>query len=157
MKKTLLLGLLAAAIMTLSFTGCKNNPDLGTAPKIKGVIILTPSNYTNTFYWDDAVPLAETNLSLSSDYRLAILMEDPDIDIVEVVISKEITFNNWWHWTNLEYTKEAFWSGLSINFSEMNSENKEAFKMENGTFYVKLIDSKGNESNIGSVSGITIQ
>ena len=157
MKKTLFVGLLAAAIMAISFTGCNNNADLGTAPTIKGAIFMTRSNYNNTYYWDDAVPLAETNLSLSSDYSLAIKMEDPDIDIVEVVISKEITFNKWWHWTNLKYTKEAFWSGLSINFSEMTSDEKEAFKMENGTFYVKLIDSKGNESNIVFVSGITIQ
>ncbi len=157
MKKSLFVGLLAAAIMAISFTGCKNNVDPGTAPTITGAFMMTSEDYESIYLWDNALTHAQTDLSLSGDYRLAIKMEDPDKDIVEVVISKQITFDNWWHWANLKYTSGAFWTGLSINFSEMTSDEKEAFKMENGTFYVKLIDSKGNESNIKSVSGITVQ
>ena len=157
MKKTLFVGLLAAAIMAISFTGCNNNVDPGTAPTIHGVIILTQSDYENTNSWNNALPLAQTNLSLSGDYRLSIKMEDPDKDIVEVAFSKEITFDNWWHWTDLKYTDEAFWTGLRINFSTMTASDKNDFKMNNGTFYVKVIDAKGNKSNIYPVSGITVQ
>jgi hypothetical protein len=159
MKKTLFVGLLAAAIMAISFTGCKNNPDLGTAPTITGAFMMTSEDYDDKsiYLWDDALTHAQTDLSLSGDYRLAIKMEDPDKDIVEVVISKQITFDNWWHWTDLKYTSEAFWTGLRINFSTMTASDKNDFKMNNGTFYVKIIDAKGNKSNIYPVSGITVQ
>ena len=159
MKKSLFVGLLAAAIMAISFTGCKNNVDPGTAPTITGAFMMTSEDYDDEsiYLWNDALTHAQTDLSLSGDYRLAIKMEDPDKDIVEVVISKEITFDNWWHWTDLKYTSEAFWTGLRINFSTMTASDKESFKMTNGTFYVKVIDSKGNVSNIKSVSGITVQ
>lgn len=159
MKKTLFVGLLAAAIMAISFTGCNNNVDPGTAPTIKGAFIMTSTDYADTTiqYWNDALTHAKTDLSLSGDYCLAISMEDPDKDIVEVVISKEITFDNWWHWENLKYNNESFWTGLRINFSTMSASDKESFKMTNGSFYVKVIDSKGNVSNIKSVSGITVQ
>ena len=157
MKKTLFVGLLAAAIMAISFTGCNNNVDPGTAPTIHGVIILTQSDYENTNYWNDALPLAQTNLSLSGNYRLSIKMEDPDKDIVEVAICKNSSFDDYWHWTGLSWDDVAFWGGVSLNFSTMTTAQKESFKMDNGTFYVKIIDSKGNESNIKSVSGITVQ
>ena len=161
MKKTLFVGLLAAAIMALSFTGCKNNPDLGTAPAITDACFVTEADDNNINYIEDLAGKRQTTLHLKSTaYKFYCLATDNEQDIKNVLLSFSTnpTLENSIYWTlNTPNSKKNVWGVLGADFT---GDDKESDRLNmvcnNATLYVKAIDSMGNESNIFQLQNITI-
>ena len=152
--KKLLLGLLAAAVVTLTLAGCKNNEDTGTAPIIHDAFFA--SNTDDTSYSNTKTQYKLTTLSLSKHTDLIVFdVEDPDLDITEITISTKSDFSTYYHWTGLKFNNEVarFWSALTCGWREINPTN---YIISNSPIYVKVIDSKGNESEVFTITGITI-
>ena len=154
--KKLLLGLLAAAVVTLILAGCKNNTDNGTAPIIHDAFFA--SNTDNTSYSNTKTQYKLTNLSLSNTTDLIVFdVEDPDLDITEITISTKSDFSTYYHWTGLKFNNEVarFWSALTCGWN-IEASKKSNYVQSNSPVYVKAIDSNGNESEVFTIPGITI-
>lgn len=157
MKKTFLLGLLAAAIMTLTLTSCNPNVDTGTAPTITGALFVTPSDLIDNPVWSTVIERETKNLSLNQNYRLCVKWNDPDLDVVEVGICQDDKFNSYWHWDQLKFDdpQKDMWAIFKFNLSEING--KENYIQNNKPVYVRVTDSKGNYSLIYTINGITVR
>ena len=122
MKKTLLVGLLAAAIMALSFTGCKNNPDLGTAPAITDACYVTKADDSNIQHISDIVGKRQTTLHLKSiAYTFYCFATDNEQDIKKVLLSFSTnpTLENSIYWTiNTPNRDKKVWGVLGADFTK---------------------------------------
>ena len=160
MKKTLFVGLLAAAIMALSFTGCKNNPDLGTAPTITDACFVTEADDDNINYIADLAGKRQTTLHLKSTaYKFYCLATDNEQDIKNVLLSFSTnpTLENSIYWTlNTPNRDKKLWGVLGADFTENTDEYRLGMTCSNTTLYIKVIDSMGNESNTFPLQNITI-
>ena len=155
MKKTLFIGLLAAAIMALSFTGCKNNADLGTAPKLTDFFITTNSESSvsstelNTLQRITTVTTYPDNTpkdNATVKYREVLVYNDPDIDIVRI----EFSFDNFQTIiTDDEFTQDYEYEILTYKNQYYYDSN---IPRNPTTYSVRLVDSKGNVSNVLSIS-----
>lgn len=152
--KKLLLGLLAAAVVTLTLAGCKNNSDNGTAPIIHDAFFASDTD--DTSFSNTKTQYKLTTLSLSNTTDLIVFdVEDPDFDITEIAISTKSDFSTYYHWTGLQWNNEVarFWSALTCGW---NTSQKSNYVQSNSPVYVKAIDSNGNESEVFTIPGITI-
>ena len=161
MKKTLLLGLLAAAIMALSFTGCKNNPDPGTAPAITDACFVTEADDINILNISDIVGKRQTTLHIKSiAYTFYCFATDNEQDIKNVLLSFSTnpTLENSIYWTlKTPNSKKNVWGVLDADFTGDDKESdRSGMVCNNATLYVKAIDSMCNESNIFTLQNITI-
>ena len=160
MKKTLFVGLLAAAIMAISFTGCKNNPDLGTAPTITDACFVTEADDNNIHYIEDLAGKRQTTLHLKSTaYKFYCLATDNEQDIKNVLLSFSTnpTLENSIYWTlNTPNSKKQVWGVLGADFTKNTDEYRLGMECSNTTLYIKVIDSMGNESTIFPLQNITI-
>ena len=149
MKKSLFAGLLIAAIMALSFTGCSSNSD-GTAPELEEYFWTEDSKAVSGAKWDDktAVPrLTEITMenpstpndSVTHTFAAVVMFNDPDKDVVKLEISKTEDFAELWD--EAEITQEydgqiSWWNGLYITGTQTTTE----------TLYARLVDEKDNYS-----------
>ena len=154
--KKLLLGLLAAAVVTLTLAGCKNNSDNGTAPIIHDAFFASDTD-DNSFS-NTKAQYKLTTLSLNNKTDLIVFdVEDPDLDITEISISTKSDFSTYYHWTDLKFNNEVarFWSALTCGWN-IDASKKPNWVLSNSPIYVKAIDSNGNESDVFTIPGITL-
>ena len=162
MKKTFLLGLLAAAIMTLTLTSCSPNVDTGTEPTILGALFVQASDISDNITWNTAINKEVKELSTTQNYTLCVRWNDPDLDVADVAICLDTKFNPYWHWDgfNFENPKTDMWVILGFNLTEknLNYNPKSMFaNITNRTLYVRVTDSKGNISAVYPITGVTIR
>ena len=160
MKKTFLLGLLAAAIMTLTLTSC--NPDPGTPPTLIGAMFTKKSDITQSTTWNTATTKEVKELSTSQDYYLCVRWDDPDLDVVDVAICLDDKFNPYWHWGPLTFNspKQDMWTtlGFALTEPDLDRNPKSMFaNITNKTLYVRVTDSKGNNSALYPITGVTVR
>ncbi len=160
MKKTLFVGLLAAAIMAISFTGCKNGPDLGTAPAITDACFVTKADDSNIQHISDIVGKRQTTLHLKSiAYTFYCFATDNEQDIKNVLLSfsTNSTLENSIYWIlNTPNSDKKIWGVLGADFTKNTDEYRLGMTCSNTTLYIKVIDSMGNESNTFPLQNITI-
>ena len=160
MKKTLFVGLLAAAIMAISFTGCKNGPDLGTAPAITDACFVTKADDSNIQHISDIVGKRQTTLHLKSiAYTFYCFATDNEQDIKNVLLSfsTNSTLENSIYWIlNTPNSDKKIWGVLGADFTKNTDEYRLGMTCSNTTLYIKVIDSMGNESTIFPLQNITI-
>ncbi len=162
MKKTFLLGLLAAAIMTLTLTSCSPNVDTGTAPTITGALFVKASDVDEYTSWDTVVNREAKELSTTQNYTLCVRWNDPDLDVSEVAISLDNKFVTYWYWGPLTFNspKQDMWTTLVFDLTEpnLNRNPRSIFaNITNRTLYVRVTDSKGNISTLYQIDGVTVQ
>lgn len=148
MKKTLFVGLLAAAIMAISFTGCKNNAN-GTAPVLTEYFITNNDAVISADNLDSLTRLhtlkfyrpSTPTSSRTTKYKEVVDFYDPDKDVVSVEFSLNSSFNTIWSESSLSQKYEyQLSSWQDISFTAENSNDL--------TMYIRLKDANGNYSNI---------
>lgn len=153
MKKTLFVGLLAAAIMAISFTGCKNGPDLGTAPQLTDFFITNNNATVNSTTVSSLTRITSVTVypngtdedNATQKYKEVLCYNDPDKDIVKV----EFSFNNFNTIIKDDITQDYLNEILSYQnqyYIESQIPNSTV------TYSVRVIDSKGNVSNTKSIT-----
>ena len=157
MKKNLLAGLLTSAIIILSLTGCKNNVDTGTSPKILGAFFAS-GNWSTSNDFDSVeqnYKITELNLNRASD-RLVFKIEDPDKDFTEIQFSPDKNFDFSYGWKELDYsTEEEVWDYVRCGWN-IEAKYKVNYIQFNQPIYVRAIDKKGNISKTFTIENITI-
>ena len=151
MKKTLFVGLLAAAIMAISFTGCNNNADLGTAPVLTEYFITDNDTtfdantfgtvsrlHTLKFYPQNTAPADRTE-----KYQEVVDFNDPDLDVVSVEFSLTSSFEE--IWSEQSITQKYEYQITNWKNTSFTSANNNDLVM-----YIRLKDAKGNYSNVQS-------
>ena len=152
--KKLLLGLLAAAVVTLTLAGCKNNSDNGTAPTLNK-IFWTENDAFDTYDSIDSYPNKNNAIKISviaadgqsytkdNPYALALSFSDPDQDVNALYTSFDNTFpdNNSTTKRNINQKYEnqlSVFSGIRWTGGEPGVD----------ILYAVLEDAAGNRSNV---------
>ena len=168
--KKLILGLLSAAIIILSFTACQQSSTPATtpvvpvvtnaAPVIDKAIFLNADDVTSSLTWGQAQEKAVTTLEKSKDYKIAVYWTDADANSNQLQLCKNSSFDRYWRWTftlnNPAAQATGNWVTWNLNLSS-NSEARSYFtNQSNKPLYVKMLDASNNESATYIISGITI-
>ncbi len=155
MKKLLQVSAVLIAAVLL-FAGCKNNVDNGTAPVIHDAFFASDTDNESLTNTKAQYMITELKLNRTTD-ELVFQVEDPDCDICEISISTKRDFSTYYHWTGLKWNNEVakFWASLTCGWN-IEASNKPNYVQTNSPVYVKAIDSKGNESDVFTIPGITI-
>ena len=144
MKKTLFAGLLIAAIMAFGFTGCSNGDKNGTAPEFEDYF--WTNNEPGEINDLSAVPKVKTITvdNGTTKYAEIIVFNDPDIDVEKIEYSLNENFEGeLWYETDITQKYEdqiTTFNGVSITSTTAGD----------FTIYVRLVDKKGNTSNVKS-------
>ena len=151
--KKLLLGLLAAAVVTLTLAGCKNNSDNGTAPTLNK-IFWTENNAFNTYDSIDSYPNKNNAIKLSeiaadgqsytkdNPYALALSFSDPDQDVNALYTSFDNTFPD-----NDSTTKRKIDQKYENQYSVFSGIHWTGVPGTDN-LYAVLEDAAGNRSNV---------
>ena len=166
--KKLILGLLSAAIIILSFTACQQSSTpapvapvvTSHVPSITGAVFFEESDYnSNGITWGTAQEKKKTTLSASKNYRLGVYFSDALSDVNDIAISTNSSFSGtYWHYT---FTPSAYnaSSGVwfALVFALKDSSNLRAIftNRTDANLYLKITDSAGNTGTY-TISGITI-
>ena len=151
MKKTLFVGLLVAAIMALSFTGCKNNAN-GTAPVLTEYFITyndaeITANTLDSLTRLHTLKFYDSNTSaadITTKYQEVLDFYDPDLDVDSVEFSLTSTFNVLWGdpYPISQIYADQISSWKNTSFTSQNNNDL--------TIYIRLKDRNGNYSNVKS-------
>jgi len=160
MKKLLTLAtvLLTAALF---FTGCSNAANSGdsngTAPSLDYAFFVpyTDSNPYATF--EEAQAAEIKTISFTNKAALVIAVKEPDLDFKKLFISPTEDFEHYiyWNW-NSSPTNADFYSWCTLSTVNLSDATMNSFVGTNKTIYVKAMDSKGNYSNIKTITGLKI-
>ncbi|MCR4947729.1 MAG: hypothetical protein K6A15_01085 [Treponema sp.] len=165
--KKLILGLLSAAIIILSFTACQQSSTptvtpvvVPHSPTITGAVFFEESDYdSNGITWGTAQQKKKTTLSASKNYRLGVYFNDALSDVNDIAISTNSSFTGtYWHYT---FTPGAFNASNGVWFAlvfalKNNSELRDIFtNRADANLYLKITDAAGNTGTY-TISGITI-
>ncbi len=161
MRKTLFAGLLTAAILTLTLSGCKNpaatgGEDKGSTPIVKEAFFLA-SDVSEGTTLGSARASALTEINKNTNCYLAFVVKDIDKDITNVQISPYSDFDDWvgWVWKT-PVNKEEFFTTGEVAFEHLDTSTISYMTGTNKTIYVRAIDSKGNISTLYSITGLSI-
>ncbi len=160
MKKTLITGLLAAAIITLTLSGCKNPAaetaeDKGTVPTLYEFFITNNnadfSGGSIDINNETKYPrLHEVTLESNTDnpthlYKLVLYYTDPDMDATKMEISVYPDFRNNW-------LSGSFTQSYNPQITWYYDQYVPGTNPGTITVYVRITDKKGNVSNVVTYS-----
>ena len=166
--KKLILGLLSAAIIILSFTACQQSstpapvaPVLTShAPSITGAVFFEESDYnSNGITWGTALEKKKTTLSASKNYRLGVFFNDALSDINDIAISPNSNFSGtFWHYqlTPGAYNESSgMWIAYVFDLKDNSALRAIFTNRSDANLYLKITDAAGNIGRY-TISGITI-
>lgn len=166
--KKLILGLLSAAIIILSFTACQQSSTpapvapvvTSHAPSITGAVFFEESDYnSNGITWGTAQAKKKTTLSASKNYRLGVYFNDALSDVNKIAISTNSSFTGtFWEYT---FTPNAFdasngvWFALVFALKDEPRLRNIFTNRTDANLYLRITDSAGYTGRY-TISGITI-
>lgn len=156
MKKNLLCVLLTSMILALTAcsTGTSEPENKGTTPELKTAFIISQSEEVIKSFinWGDLKKyeiFELTNKSVYS-YRLYINYIDPDLDVCELQVGwSEDKFETYKKFNNQDYINEYRYIDYSVTHSNIFDGKR--------TLYLRVLDSKGNISNVVKIENLSIK
>ncbi len=160
MKKLLTL---AAVLLTaaLFFTGCSNASNSGesngTAPTLDYAFFVPYANSNPYANFTEAQAAEIKTISFTNKAVLVIAVREPDLDFTKLYISPTEDFENYIYWTwNSSPINADFHTWCTLSTVNLSDATMNSFVGSNKTIYVRGKDSKGNYSNIRTITGLTI-
>ncbi len=166
--KKLILGLLSAAIIILSFSACKQASSpapvvpvvVNHKPDVLGAVFVKSSEFSDSLNWSQAEAKKQTTLEKSKNYKFCVAWKDALADTNKLQVCKDSSFDSSWQWTftlrNPSAQISGTWVAYDLPFTT-NSEARDYFtNQSNRNLYVRMIDTAGNISSTYTISGITI-
>ena len=166
--KKLILGLLSAAIIILSFSACKQASSpapvapviVNHTPEVLGAMFIKASDDSDTITWSQAEAKKQTTLEKSKDYKLCVRWKDAMADANRIQLCKNTGFDPAWQWIftlrNPSVQVSGTWVTYNLHFTQQSEAKAFFTNQSNRPLYVRVLDSAGNISSTYTISGITI-